>query len=178
MVVDLERAAVLRVLVLERVEAVRARRDDLLHVVPLQLADVLLRQHLEEELVADAPGRVAAALLVAIALPRQRVIPSATRAGAPAEMPLAVVSPSLDAKIPSSQIRFIWRSAGSDASYTFTLQKSDGSVVWTSSTTDTMTVLPDNIVLAADETWFWSVDALLPDGQSRATKATKFRTGP
>ena len=123
------------------------------------------------------PAAAAASLLVAIALPRQQTIPSATRGPASTETALAVVSPAPDAEITPRQTRFIWRSAGNDASYTITLQKADGSVVWTSSTTDTITALPDSITLAAHETWFWSVDALLSDGQSRATKATKFRTG-
>jgi len=145
-----------------------------------ELADIrrLQRRQRRQRMVLLFPAAAAAVLLVAIALPRERGIPSATRAAAPAETPLAVVSPVPDAEIASRQIRFIWRSAGNDASYTFTLQKADGSIVWTSSTTDTITALPDSIVLAARETWFWSVDALLPDGRSRATKATKFRTGP
>src|SRR5205085_8966885 len=49
-VIDLESPAVVRVLVLEGVEAVRAGGDDFPDAVPVQVPDVLLRQRLEEEL--------------------------------------------------------------------------------------------------------------------------------
>src|SRR5947209_1496099 len=64
-VIDLEAAAVVRVLVLEGVEAVRAGGDDFPDAVPVQVPDVLLSQRLEQKLVADAPRRVAGALLLA-----------------------------------------------------------------------------------------------------------------
>ncbi len=60
---DLVVAAELRVLVLQRVEAVRALRDDLLHAHAVERLDVLHREHLEDVLVARAAGRVAGAHL-------------------------------------------------------------------------------------------------------------------
>ena len=60
---DLVVAAELRVLVLQRVEAVRALRDDLLHAHAVERLDVLHREHLEDVLVARAAGRVAGAQL-------------------------------------------------------------------------------------------------------------------
>ena len=63
MVHDLVVAAELRVLVLQRVEAVRALRDDLLHAHAVERLDVLHREHLEDVLVARAAGRVAGAQL-------------------------------------------------------------------------------------------------------------------
>jgi hypothetical protein len=150
------------------------------HECRAELADIrrLQSRRRRQRMLLLIPAAAAAALLVTIALPRQPRTPSAVRAGAPVEAPLAIVSPAADAEIQSRQIRFMWESAGTDASYTFTLQKADGSVVWTSSTTDTFIVLPDSIVLAARQKWFWSVDALLPDGRLRATNATMFRTPP
>ena len=56
-------AVELRVLVLQRVEAVRALRDDLLHAEAVERLDVLHREHLEDVLVARAPGAVAGAHL-------------------------------------------------------------------------------------------------------------------
>ena len=58
---DLELDAEVLVLVLQRVEAVGAGRDDLLDLVLLEGLDVLLREALEDELVAGAAGRVAGA---------------------------------------------------------------------------------------------------------------------
>ena len=56
-------AAELRVLVEQRVEAVRALRDDLLDAHAVERLDVLHRQHLEDVLVAGAAGAVAGAHL-------------------------------------------------------------------------------------------------------------------
>ena len=53
MVDHLEAPAVLRVLVLHRVEAVRALRDDLGDAHAVERLDVLHRQHLEQVLVAE-----------------------------------------------------------------------------------------------------------------------------
>ena len=60
---DLVVPAVLRVLVAERVEAVRAVRDDLGDPDGVHRLDVLLRERLEQELVAHPPGGVAGAEL-------------------------------------------------------------------------------------------------------------------
>ena len=68
---DLVVAAELGVLVLDRVEAVRAGDDDLGGADLVERLDVLLGQHLEEELVAGAAGGVAGAGL-AVAEDRER----------------------------------------------------------------------------------------------------------
>src|SRR6185503_5499800 len=56
---DLEVGAELRVVVAQRVEAMRARRHDLLRVDRRQRLDVLLGEHLEQHLVTGAPRRIA-----------------------------------------------------------------------------------------------------------------------
>ena len=71
MVHDLELDAELGVLVLQRVEAVRAGGDDLLDLGLLEHLGVLHRELLEDELVAGAAGRVAGAGL-AVAEHRER----------------------------------------------------------------------------------------------------------
>ena len=60
---DLVAPAEVRVLVRERVEAVRARRDDLAGAGLVQRLDVLLGERLEDVLVPHPPGRVARARL-------------------------------------------------------------------------------------------------------------------
>ena len=60
---DLVVAAEVGVLVRERVEAVRAARDDLLHAGAVHRGDVLLGVRLERVLVPHPPGRVAGARL-------------------------------------------------------------------------------------------------------------------
>ncbi len=53
----------LRVLVEERVEAVRAGGDDLLYAVAIECFDVLFSENLEQIFVAEPPGRVSRARL-------------------------------------------------------------------------------------------------------------------
>ena len=69
---DRERPAQLAVLVADRVEAVRARRDDrpLPHLVAVERLDVLAGEDLEHVLVAHPPGRVAGARLLLARAPR------------------------------------------------------------------------------------------------------------
>ena len=59
-----EVAVELRVLVADGIEAVRARGDDGLELVSLERLDIALGQGLVEVLVAEAPGRLAGALLL------------------------------------------------------------------------------------------------------------------
>ena len=65
MVIDLQRGAEFAVLVLQRVEAVRAGGHDLLHTVPLKDGHVLGSLLLEQELLADAARGIAGAGLLA-----------------------------------------------------------------------------------------------------------------
>jgi hypothetical protein len=147
-------------------------RDELAELRRLQLGR---RRHWVLVLVAAA---AAAAVLLAIVLPRQAETPSDIRAGPSAEPPLAIVSPQPSDEIAPGPIAFTWRSAGPGASYTFTLQEADGRVVWTSRVADTVAVLPDSVALSPGLTWFWFVDALLPDGRSLSTGVKRLRTGP
>ena len=57
--VNLEPAAVLRILVAKRVETVRAGGDHFLDVVFVQLGDVLFGQHLEKKFIANAARGIA-----------------------------------------------------------------------------------------------------------------------
>lgn len=132
----------------------------------------------------------AAAALLAIVLPRQTSAPrvvidsaevpvaSDIRAGPAANAPLEIVSPLPSTEIAPGPGVFSWRSAGPSASYTFTLQEANGRVVWNSTVPDTVAILPDSVALGAGRTWFWSVDALLPDGRSRSTGVKRLRTRP
>ena len=123
------------------------------------------------------PAAAAAAVLFAVGLPRPDSAPSDVRARPAAEQPLAVVSPTPSAEI-TAPVTFTWASAGPRVSYTLTLQAADGRVVWTRTATDTVAVLPDTVALEPGLTWFWYVDALLPDGRSRSTGLQRLRARP
>lgn len=122
------------------------------------------------------PALAAATLLVAIAIPRETTQSSAVRSATQNESLVSVVTPAPDGVV-TGPLTFRWRSAGAGATYTITLQGSDGGVVWTASTSDTTAVPPPTLVLPAESTWFWSVDAVLSDGRSRSSGALRFRTG-
>jgi len=87
----------------------------------------------------------AAAVLVAIALPRQTSVRSDTRAFAPVDAPLEIVAPLPSTEIAPRPIRFAWRSAGPGASYSLTLQEADGRIAWASTVADTVAILPDSV---------------------------------
>lgn len=127
---------------------------------------------------ALVPIAAAAAVVLAIVLPRQGPAPSALRIGPGTDLPLVLVSPGAEVQIASREVEFVWRSAGAAASYSFTLQEADGRVVWSTTTTDTVAALPDSVVMAPGGTWFWSVDALLPDGRSRSAGVQRLSTRP
>jgi anti-sigma factor RsiW len=124
------------------------------------------------------PAVAAAALLLILALPRHTPTPSDTRSGPHAEPQLGVVAPAPLDQVGPGPITFIWRSAAPDASYTLTLQEADGHVVWSTALTDTVAVSPDSLALAPERTWFWFVDALLPNGRSLSTGVHRLRTRP
>jgi len=124
------------------------------------------------------PAAAAAAVLLVIGLPRQTTTPSEVRSGPDLEQRIGIVSPTPSAEIAPGLVTFIWRSAGGGASYVITLQESDGRVAWTSSIADTLAVLPDSVPLSAGRTWFWFVDAMLPDGRSLSTGVQRLRTRP
>ena len=119
----------------------------------------------------------AAAILLVVAIPRETPAPSTVRSGSGTNPVLEIVAP-LPSETVASPVTFIWRSAGSGASYAFSLQREDGTVAWTSSTADTSIAVPDSLELGSGRTWFWYVDALLPDGQSLSTGVQRLRTSP
>jgi Putative zinc-finger len=124
------------------------------------------------------PAVAAAAALLVIVLPRQGTAPSDVRARPDTDLPLEIVSPASSDVVASSPVTFTWRSAEPGASYTFTLQAADGRVVWSSTTADTVAVVPDSVALSPGQTWFWMVDAVLADGRSRSTGLQRLSTGP
>lgn len=123
------------------------------------------------------PAAAAAIVLLAVVLPRDVGPSSEIRTGRDEER-LAAVSPAPSAQVDPGIVRFIWRSAGPGSSYTLTLQEADGHVVWSAAVTDTTATLPDSLPLASGRTWFWFVDALLPDGRSLSTGVQRLSTRP
>lgn len=86
---------------------------------------------------------------------------------------LEVVSP-LGQPSATEAVEFVWRSAG-EAEYTLILSDAAGRILWRTPTTDTVAGLPDDIILEPGATYYWRVDAALPDGGTMTTGARPLR---
>lgn len=91
---------------------------------------------------------------------------------------IEAVSPAPEAVLPPGEESFTWRAAGADAFYRLTVATEEGGVVWREETADTSASLPADIRLAPGRTYYWFVDALLPDGREATTGVRRFRAAP
>lgn len=87
-----------------------------------------------------------------------------------------IVHPADESTTDLRGVHFGWRAAAPEATYRLTLTDDTGNVVWTASTTDTLLTLPPDSALDPAATYFWYVDALLPDGRSVSSGVHEFRT--
>ncbi len=157
----LARCAQCRIEVVEvaRIHRARARRKRWYVVVPVAAAAAVILL-----LVTGRPGGT----------PGQGVIRGdGSGAGAPR---LGVVAPQGEQPVSPNALVFIWRAAGPDAHYQFTLTDSSGTVILTGEGADTTLVVPENLTVRLDRVYFWHVDALLANGSSVTTGVQRFRT--
>jgi anti-sigma factor RsiW len=128
------------------------------------------------------PAVAAAAALIALAvLPSDsdRVGTPRLRTGASEGVPhVTAVAPEIGDTVVAAGMRLVWRHLAPDARYQISLAAADGAEVWRTTTADTSVVLPDDISLLPGQTYFWYVDALLPDGSSATTGIRRFTVGP
>lgn len=87
---------------------------------------------------------------------------------------LRAITPAEGAPVSMSDARFIWNSVPG-AQYRFTLTDANGSVVWETSTADTVALLPKDKTLSASNSYYWNVDALAEDGSSVTTGVRELR---
>jgi anti-sigma factor RsiW len=90
---------------------------------------------------------------------------------------IRILGPVGDA-VRADEASFTWRRAGRDAQYTLTLTDAAGAVLWRVSTPDTAVVLPDDVPLEAARDYYWTVDALLADGETATSGLQGFETAP
>lgn len=88
-----------------------------------------------------------------------------------------IVRPVADARVGEAP-RFVWRSADPEAVYRFTLSSETGQILHSTTTSDTLLRLPDELQLTPNEKFYWVVDALLPDGRTTTSGALNFRSKP
>lgn len=132
--------------------------------------------------VGPAVAAAAASVVIAVGPSLRRSVPAEpTVRGAPAApaegIPrLPVVAPPADATVAPDAMTFVWHAAGRDAHYRLTLTEPDGRLAWTNETSDTTLQVPRSIALARGRTYYWYVDALLPDGRSASTGVRRLHT--
>jgi len=94
-------------------------------------------------------------------------------------MPVIVaVSPAPGAVVSPASLAFVWRAAGTGARYRLTVTSERGDVVWAGASADTLQHLPPYAQLHSGESYFWYVDALLPDGGSATSRVRRFTMAP
>lgn len=88
--------------------------------------------------------------------------------------PIEVVAPADGDTVAGDVVRLSWRSAGRDVSYEIILQDSVGHLVHTLRTTDSVAAISGEVGLARGQAYYWSVDALRPNGTSTRSRAYRF----
>ena len=91
---------------------------------------------------------------------------------------LAVVAPADGATVAPDSLMFLWRGAGTNVHYLFTLTDDNGDVVYTAGIGDTTLMLPRSVGLATNARYFWYVDALLQGARSTTTGVQEFVVTP
>lgn len=86
---------------------------------------------------------------------------------------LDAVAPVEGADVEAQEVRFVWRPSGTEAHYELTLTDAVGEVVWSVATSDTVAA-PGDAVQLAPGTYYWVVDALLPDAREASTDVHRF----
>ena len=73
---------------------------------------------------------------------------------------------------------FLWRDVAPGAFYSLTVTDERGDLVWSGSTTDTLLRLPADLEVEPGDRYFWFVEALLTDGTTASTDASRFWAEP
>ena len=127
------------------------------------------------------PAAAAAAVLLLVALPSridERGEPTLRSTVSEGVSTIAVVGPASGESVPADDIELAWRSFALEAQYNVRLTTAEGSEVWRTSTRDTSAALPSDLGLLSGQTYFWYVDALLPDGSTATTGIRRLTVGP
>ncbi len=126
-------------------------------------------------------GLVAMLLLAVPAVIRSRSTGAPVdrvRGGAATAIPLTVLEPDEAPAVQRGSLRFIWSNAGVQAQYRITVTDSTGGAVWEGATSDTAIGPAPETHFARNASYFWFVDALLPDGTTRTSGTHRFTIEP
>jgi hypothetical protein len=91
----------------------------------------------------------------------------------------ATVAPLDDARLESlAGSVFVWRQVATGAFYSLTVTNERGDLVWSGSTTDTLLRIPTELEVEPGGRYFWFVEALLTDGTTATTDASRLWAEP
>jgi hypothetical protein len=127
-----------------------------------------------------AAGMAAAALLLFVLLPSR----DRTSTGGPSLRggegtgTVAVVAPVEGEAVRAESVAFVWHRFASGVQYRLTVTDEKGDVAWSAPSSDTTLVPGAATHLQPGRTYFWYVDALLPDGRSATSGVRRLRTAP
>ena len=105
---------------------------------------------------------------------QDRVLRESPAADAEGTAPIQVIAPAEAGDIDIGRIEFAWRAVEPGTAYNLTVTDEGGDVVWTGSTRDTAVLLTSQVVLQPGATYFWYVDAVLPDGRTLSSGVRSF----
>jgi len=80
-----------------------------------------------------------------------------------------IIAPRDGDTVSVTRAKFAWRALARDATYRFTLADQSGRAVWTTTVSDTLVLLPAEVMLQPGTSYFWYVDALRADGRSASS---------
>ena len=103
-----------------------------------------------------------------------RVLRDSPAADAGGAALIQVLTPAEAGDIDVGRVEFAWRAIEAGAAYNLTVTDEGGDVVWTGSTRDTAVLLTSQVVLEPGATYFWYVDAVLPDGRTLSSGVRSF----
>jgi len=157
----------------DRVEDHLAECTECRHQVA-EVHQVLKRAHRPRRVFVASTLLAAAVAFVLVAKPgqvHQSGVTTLERASS-TDAKLLAYGPS--GEVRRAQLRFVWGSAPSAASYRLTVSRGDGTLVWSESTADTVATPPATLPFPAGTKHFWAVDAILTDGTTRSTGLREF----
>jgi len=98
----------------------------------------------------------------------------------PAGVGFAPEAPPDGALVRADTLSFSWTHAGDQATYQITVSTEAGAIVWSVRTTDTSLALPATVggQLETGQSYYWQVDAVLPDLRSASTGPRRFTLAP
>ena len=130
--------------------------------------------------VAVRPVRFAVAILllaavgVSIPLLYETSRPSRYRTGSePA--PALSLSPEDGTTVDESPVALRWTRVPHAAGYRLMVYRENGTLLWNGGTTDTSFVVPVTVEFERGKSYFWTVEALLPDQTAHRSKLHAFR---